>query len=221
MKNTDLLPMLPDRDTLRSKSWARAAFSLALLRAGGIPDKSAVAFAADRWPHDPRVERLVRAATSPMDSSDAAGIVASGWGDFIGSLAPIAASAPLIAAAPRLNSSGREDTISAPWVADLSGAGFVAEDEATPVLAGVTTSIGVATATKIAFIVTLSKSSTKVEQWRGLVWGCDAPFGRPSARLRDIRVRCGSYGRVARRSALRGFCHQWGLDARRQSDGVG
>ena len=153
---------LPDRrefQQARARSFCRACYTFALheARGGGVDALGGPLedFARKRWENDNYVARIIRSASSPMDTS-ATAIAATAVSDFIGSLALVSGAAQLInAASLRLRNPGAV-SVTVPWVSSLAGAGFVAEDEPIPVLAGSIVPVEVSTVTKIALILTLS-----------------------------------------------------------------
>ena len=153
-------PFLPvDRDRLRSQSFTRAAYAIALDEAGGIATDIET-YVRAAWEHDNRVARITRGATSPADTS-ATAIAASAVSDFVGSLAPISGAARLVAAsALRLRDPGAT-SVTVPWISDLTGAGFVDEGDPVPVLQGEIVPVEVSTTTKIAFVLSLTNQLLK------------------------------------------------------------
>ena len=155
MNTTTPPPFLPaDRDRLRSQSFTRAAYAIALHDAGGIDDVET--FARATWEFDTKIARITRAAVTPTDTS-ATAIAAASVGDFIASLQPISGAARLMAAALLLRAPSGANTVAVPWASDVT-ADFVAQGAPIPVAQGSISDIVLTPSQKIALILSASNA---------------------------------------------------------------
>ncbi|MGA8759704.1 MAG: hypothetical protein WB611_25990, partial [Stellaceae bacterium] len=77
--------------------------------------------------------------TTPLDST-APGILTTAWTSFLASLEPISGAARLIGASTQLDGAGI-GSIRLPWVTDVAGVGFVAEDQPIPIFRSTTSDV--------------------------------------------------------------------------------
>ena len=133
------IPLRPDPGALRAANIAtlvRAAAACAICAVEERPVHDAMAIATRTWHDNHEVIALIRAATAPTTSDSASDLVTTALADFLVSLAPMSASATLIARELSLRFDGA-GAISVPGVVAPAGS-FVREGEAIPVAQGQT-----------------------------------------------------------------------------------